>query len=464
MHRACLSVLLVLCTSACRSTAPAPAPAEAATAATVVLSSPPADWAALAGRRVRIDAPLTISGNHRLGRERELAASFGGRLFSPTEQAPPGAPAQRLAGDNRRRQLAIRLGADVGRPARALRSGGVLDAVVGLVAMQDGKAVLLAETMVLRSAARPGPPTVAGDVRVAGLNLENLFNGDGDGGGFPTARGAATVEDYRRQQARLVATLVALDPDIAALMELENDGAGPTSSLAQLVAALRAARPGADWRFVDSGGHGPGGDDIRVGIVYRADRVATVGRPLTLEIPPLGTRSRVPLAQRFRAGDGPAFVVVANHFKSKGCGEATGADADQGDGQSCWNATRLSSARQLRDWLARTVAPRGEPALVIGDLNAYRQEDPVRALVAAGYADAFADAREPPYSFVYDGAAGRLDHALLNPALASRLAGAAEWHVNADEADHPAGAPGEPGPWRSSDHDPVLLGFRLRAR
>lgn len=463
MHRACLPVLLLLCASACRSTAPEPASLTSIVDSTVVLAAPPADWAALDGLRVRIDAPLTISGNHRLGREREVVASFGGRLLAPTEHAVPGAPARRLAADNRRRQLVVRLADSADHDPVKWRSGGTVDGVVGVIEVDDDRVRLLADALAVKPAPRPAVPAVAGDVRIASLNLENLFNGDGDGRGFPTARGARTVGDYQRQLARLVATLHALDPAIAALMELENDGYGPGSSIAQLVEALRLAQPGADWRFVRNA-DGPGDDAIRVGIVYRADRVATVGSALELERPPLGTLSRVPLAQRFRAGNGPAFAVVANHFKSKGCSDATGADADQGDGQSCWNAARVASARALRDWLSREVAPRGEPTLLLGDLNAYRQEDPVRELLDAGYVDAFADAAEPPYSFVYDGAAGRLDHALLNPSLRSRLAGAAEWHVNADEADRPPGAPGDSGPWRSSDHDPLLLGFRLRAR
>ena len=44
--------------------------------------------------------------------------------------------------------------------------------------------------------------------------------------------------------------------------------------------------------------------------------------------------------------------------------------------------------------------------------------------------------------------------------MAKRLRGAAEWHSNADEQDA-SGYQGRnvPGPWRSSDHDPLLLGF-----
>ena len=90
-------------------------------------------------------------------------------------------------------------------------------------------------------------------------------------------------------------------------------------------------------------------------------------------------------------------------------------------------------------------------------------EDPPRWLRENGWRDAFAEAGiQHPYSYVYDGQVGRLDHALLSPALAARLAGAAEWHSNADEPDD-AGYAGSDvaGPWRSSDHDPMLLGFDL---
>jgi predicted extracellular nuclease len=246
-------------------------------------------------------------------------------------------------------------------------------------------------------------------------------------------------------------------------MELENDGYGRESSLAQLVSAL-----GADWRFVDAGGQGPGSDEIRVGLVYRASRVAPVGAPATLVAGPFGTRSRAPLAQAFRskqggAAGGPVFVVAANHFKSKGCAEATGADLDQRDGQACWNALRTASARQLDTWLRGDPTRSGSDlSLIIGDLNAYAQEDPVRALVASGWVDALEAANvAAPYGYVFDAQAGRLDHALLSPSLARRLSGAAEWHVNADEPASSGYRAGGTGPWGSSDHDPLLLGFTL---
>ncbi|MFZ2754172.1 MAG: ExeM/NucH family extracellular endonuclease, partial [Lysobacteraceae bacterium] len=350
------------------------------------------------------------------------------------------------------------------------RTGGQLSKVEGVVDQRGGGYRLqLTAKPAFRRATPPPAPKVGGDVRIASFNLENFFNGDGQGGGFPTPRGARTPAELQTQLARLVATIRGLNPDIAALMELENDGFGPESAITMLVAALNADRNGDDWRFVmiDQ----PQGDDlIRVGLIYRASRVTPVGAAATLSDDLFGTRSRPPLAQTFRAGtaatQGAAFTVVANHFKSKGCGEATGADADQKDGQSCWNAARTESARRLDAWLRTDPTRSGSDlAMIVGDLNAYSLEDPVRTLTAAGWQDAFAGQRGPtPYSYVYDAQIGRLDHALLSPSLAARKIGAAEWHSNADEPDSHGyqTRPGDHTPWRSSDHDPLVVGFRLR--
>lgn len=450
--------------------------------APVVLSAAPAnvgDWERHEGMLVTLAGPLTVTGNEDLARYGELRVSFSGRLFTPTEMAPPGAAAQSIAAENNR--LMLRL--DDGRstrdpdrlwflpgdrldPDRPLRVGSVLRDVTGVVDQRFGSHRLqLVEPLAsIEQAPRPPVPPVAGDRRIAGFNLLNLFNGDGRGGGFPTSRGAASRADFERQQDKLVATLQAMDPDLAALMELENDGFGPDSSLAQFVDALNAAGPHDDWRFVDAG-QGPGDNAIRVGMIYRSSRMTPVGRPAVLGEGPFRDRSRVPLAQAFRAGTGPVFVVVANHFKSKGgCDEARDGDRDQRDGQACFNATRVKSAQLLHSWLAKDpTGTRPVGHLLIGDFNAYAQEDPMRLLRAQGWQDAFAQTKiERPYSFVFQGQSGRLDHALVDAGLAARLRGAAEWHANADESDVFDYRQGESrGPWRASDHDPLLLGLDL---
>ena len=446
-----------------------------------LLTQPPATaagWESLEGELLSITAPLTVTGNDGLARSGELFTSFGGRLYAPTETAAPGAQAQAIAAENARLSLRLDDARSSQDPkslwflpgdwndAAPLRTGSVITGVQGVLDERfGGHRLQLTEALgAIQQAPRPDAPTVPGDRRIAGFNVLNLFNGDGKGGGFPTERGAATPADHARQVAKLVAAVQALDPDLAALMELENDGFGPDSSVAQFVAALNAAGPHDDWRFVDTG-EGPGSNVIRVGIIYRSSRVQAVGKPASLAEGPFERASRAPLAQAFRAGSGPVFVVVANHFKSKGgCEKATGGDADSGDGQACFNATRVESARRLNEWLA--TDPTGaspEGSLVIGDLNAHAQEDPLRLLYSRGWQDAYALARsDRPYSFVWAGQSARLDHALLDAGLAGRLRGAAEWHANADESDRfDYRLDDGKDPWRASDHDPMLLGFDL---
>lgn len=438
------------------------------------IAAAPADWRALEGERVRISAPLTLSGTDGLERSGELLVSFEGRLWQPSEVAVPGsAEFAQVEKDNARRRLVLDDGSSQRNPAQVaylpadamLRTGTAFSNVEGIVDRRYDGSWRLQVTAPLAPPAlqRPAPPEVPGALRVASFNLENFFNGDGKGGGFPTLRGARSEAEFKAQLAKLVATIQPLHADVAALMELENDGYGQDSAIATLVDALNdgQGRQG-DWRYVDAG-NGPGTNPIRVGLIYRASKVKPLGKPVTLEGGPFVDHSRVPLAQAFssRAGGKP-FVVVANHFKSKGCSEATGADADQKDGQACWNATRVETARRLDDWL-RTDPTRGggQRVVLLGDFNAYAQESPLRELRGRGWQDAFVVAGvQQPYSYVYNGQTGRLDHALLSPDFVPALRGAVEWHINADEQDALGYRERNvEGPWRSSDHDPLLLGF-----
>ena len=168
-----------------------------------------------------------------------------------------------------------------------------------------------------------------------------------------------------------------------------------------------------------------------------------------------------------------------NHLKSKGsdCNDVD--DPDTGDGQGNCNLTREAAAQALMDWLATDPTGSGDADFfVLGDLNSYAKEDPVTAIKegaddVAGTIDDFANLIDEyqgtyAYSYVFDGQAGYLDHALASPSLAAQTTGAAEWHINADEPDlldydttfKPAeqDAIYEPNAYRSSDHDAVVLG------
>jgi uncharacterized protein len=186
-----------------------------------------------------------------------------------------------------------------------------------------------------------------------------------------------------------------------------------------------------------------------------------------------------PLAVTFAGANAEKFSVVVNHFKSKSCTDATGAELDQRDGQGCWNPTRLAQAQALRSFVAQVQAGSGSnDVLVTGDLNAYAQEDPIFDFTSSGYVDEIGRFSTFAGSFVFDGSSGRLDHALTTPGLSAKVVSAALWAINADEASlrdynlefkAPRTCSGQPCPpdpfapdaFRSSDHDPVLVGLSI---
>ena len=110
-----------------------------------------------------------------------------------------------------------------------------------------------------------------------------------------------------------------------------------------------------------------------------------------------------------------------------------------------------------------------ENVAVLGDLNAYTLEDPIDVFEGAGFTspvDTFLPA-EDRYSYVFEGERGELDHALVDGDLAPLVTGADIWHINSIEPpakdytsfNNPALY--EPNAFRSSDHDPLLVGLDL---
>jgi hypothetical protein len=224
-------------------------------------------------------------------------------------------------------------------------------------------------------------------------------------------------------------------------------------------------------------------------MIYRTDKVAAVGpfKLLNSAVDPrfIDTRSRPVLAQTFEdLATGARFTVAVNHLKSKGsaCVGAPLDDPDTGDGQGNCNLTREAAAQALVDWLATDPTGSGDrDYLILGDLNSYAQEDPIDAIRAgaddvAGTVDDYTNLIAKyqglyAHSFVFDGQAGYLDHALASPTLVDQVTGAADWHINSDEPDlldydttfkpTEQEAIYEPNAYRSSDHDPVIVGLNL---
>jgi hypothetical protein len=438
---------------------------------------------AVEGVLVTFPETLTATEHFQLGRFGEVTVASDGRLLQPTDRVDPGAPAQAALDLAARRRLLVDDGSNVQNPpvvpfvtpGNALRLGDTATGITGVLSFGFGQYRLepTAPITFARTNPRPAAPAdVGGDLKVASFNTLNYFTTLRSTN--PNARGADNATEFGRQQAKEVAAITGLGADVLGLMEVENNGVGPSSAIASLVDALNVSAGAGTYAYVTTepvlnapnefGGEF-GTDAIKVALVYKPAVVTPVGAAQSSGDPIF---NRPPLIQTFqRVAGGEVVTVVVNHYKSKGCDGASGLDLDQGDGQSCFNARRVAQSQTLVSVLDALDPPN---TLIIGDLNSYTEEDPIRTLEAAGYSG-LSELHVPDadrYSFVFDGFSGELDHGLASPELLDNVSGAAIWHINADEPlildyNTEFNPPGlyAPDAYRSSDHDPVVIGLNL---
>ena len=487
---------------------------QTVTAATVALPFASADSAeAYEGMLVSFPQDLYVTEFYQQGRSGEVVVSSSARLQQPTAVAAPGADAQAVQAANDLNRITIDdatnsqnadpVFGEGGNPltaANPLRGGDTVTGLVGVMTYTWGGYSSspnayrvrpigdLSDTGLVPGGGVPvfaatnprpvAPDEVGGSLKVASFNVLNYFltldaSGStcGPVGSEQDCRGAENAEEFDRQRTKLVAALQALDADVIALMELENTpGVDPAADLA---AGLNAAEGGTAWESIDTGVLGT--DVIRVGIVFRGDLVRPSGDFTVMDssVDPRfdDNRNRPSLGQTFVQMNGSENVtLVVNHLKSKGsCPGDGSADDDAGDGAGCWNATRTAAAEALIDWIDAGQAGNGDPDVVLmGDMNSYAMEDPIQTFISAGYADLSLG----NYSYVFDGQWGYLDYALASPSLQPQVTGVTEFHINADEVPVLDYNTNFQTPWqienlyapdmyRTSDHDPVVLGMDL---
>jgi predicted extracellular nuclease len=390
---------------------------------------------------VRIEVPLTASQNFFQGRYGQVTLAADGRLIKPTNIHPAGsAGALALANENARRRIILDDGSSVQNPnptpyigaEDTLRAGDSLAAgLTGVIdyglatnfndGISDYRIHPTGPVVFSRSNPRAAAPAdVGGDLRVGAFNVLNYFTTiDAVGAScFPSGtrsdcRGADSAAEFQRQRNKIIPAILGLNADVVGLMEIENNG---NTAVQNLVQGLNAVAGAGTWATIPMPAGGTGTDAIRVAMIYKPSRVGLVGGAVS---DTSAVHNRPPLAQTFAAPNGERFSVVVNHFKSKGsCPPAGDVDADQGDGQGCWNTTRVQQAQALGSFIASTLAPVDPDVVIIGDLNAYGKEDPILALSSLGFVDQIA--RFDPatgYTYVFDGEAGYLDHALVSASL-----------------------------------------------
>ncbi len=458
-----------------------------ASAATVTLPVVDvSDWEAFEGMLVHIPQTLYATGNYNQGQYGEVNLSVNGRLFNPTNVTTPGAAALALQDLNDRSRILLDDGSNLQNPPlvpyiganNTLRDGDTISEFTGVVAYGFSKYRLHPTEPVnfARVNTRAAlPPDVGGILKVASFNVLNYFTtidtGDKICGpaGDLGCRGADSAAEFTRQRDKIIAAITAMNADVVGLMEMENNA---TTAIEDLVSGLNAVAGAGTYDYINTGTIGT--DAIKVALIYKPGSVTPVGVTAILDssVDPtfIDTKNRPSLAQSFAQNlTGQRFTVVVNHLKSKGSPCDDIGDPNAGDGQGNCNLTRTQAATALANWLATDPTGSGDPDfLIIGDMNAYAMEDPITAIKNAGYTDMIAAFEGTnSYSYVYDGQAGYLDHALANTSMADQITGVTHWHINADEPraldynDFNQPYLYNPDQYRASDHDPVLVGLNL---
>ena len=456
-----------------------------------------ADLERYEGMLVEFSDTLTVTSVRNLGRFGEVTLSEGGRLFQFTNSNRPDSAAYRAHQDlNVRRSIVLDDGLRDQNPRSVryltagssagytIRLGDTLTGLTGNLRYSRGagssgdetwRLVPTLEPEFVSRNPRPGSPSLGGSVRVGAFNVLNFFTTlDTEesrcGPGSNPCRGADSSAEYDRQLAKIVTALLASGADIMGLTELENNA---SASLEALVDALNTRSESSDFAFVETGViHN---DVIKAGLIYNSTIVVPVGRFALLDSNADSRfnddRNRPALAQAFDVkSTGARFNVVVNHLKSKGSSCESDGDPNLGNGQGNCNPARTSAAAALADWVrSDPTGSNDEDYLVIGDMNAYYLEDPIETMRAGGLVDLLAKI-ENPYSFIFDAQSGAFDYALASATLAAQVEAAMEWHINVDEPpllDYNLEFGRDPAlfddttPYRSSDHDPILVGLEL---
>ena len=332
---------------------------------------------------------------------------------------------------------------------------------------------------------------VAGEFHIASFNVLNYFTSLGedepgcsayrDINNTPVTanncnvRGAYTEEALEDQQSKIVEAINRLDVDVLGLEEIENtatvtgDVSRRDDALNTLVAALNEAVGSDRWAAVESPEQlGTDEDYIRVAFIYDQTTVKPVGESRIFDDAAFTGTARQPLAQEFQPlnDSEKSFVGVVNHFKSKG--SVTRGDADTGDGQGNNANVRVAQAQALIDHLENQDDWASKPIFILGDTNSYAKETAMTTLYGAGYTN-IATEFDAGYSYQFSGRIGTLDHALGNEAAMKHVVDAEVWDINADEAIafeysrrlNNTSDVFENNVFRSSDHDPIKVGFNL---
>lgn len=286
---------------------------------------------------------------------------------------------------------------------------------------------------------------------VCAMNLEYYLVED-----FQNGYGPANYNEHQKQRKKVSEALAKINADIYGLVEIQKG----VNALKEIADDL-SKNTGKEYKYISNTATASG-SFTQSAYVYCSTTIQPFSPIIEVGGGPSDRRFMVEFKQ---ISTGETFIYSINHFKAKS-GNGSGADADQHDGQGSYNATRTVEAQNVINAGARYSQSWSEPdVLVMGDLNSYSMEDPIRLFTDNGWTNLHKYFHNnASYTYLFSNEAGILDHALATPSMLPQVTGVLAYHINSDEDDrYTYDKSSDQTMFRSSDHDPVLVGLCLNS-
>ena len=275
-----------------------------------------------------------------------------------------------------------------------------------------------------------------GDYRllVCAMNLENYYMTLGE-------MGAKTEAARQKQRTKVSKALAKINADIYGLVELQQGN----EAIAEIVSDLNKNLPKRNYQYFTDGGSGT---MQKSDFVYDANTVEPIGLPVAINAELQNRKKMICFREK---ATGEKFIYSINHFKAMNSGSPE---------------IRVREATAVLD---RYKTYRTNPSindydlLLMGDLNTYAFTDPIFVFLNYGLMDLHrAFHADSSYSYMFSGLASYIDHAICSETLYRQITGMSAYTINSDESDaYTYDKSSDNTMFRSSDHDPVLVGLKL---
>ena len=395
-------------------------------------------WEKYIGKMVQITTPLYVCGNY----YDSLILSTE-RLYVPEERAiglADGDSTAYWAIKKANREKIVSLSCKVRN--YEVRTGAVLKNLQARV-VAPGKLVTGATPKFMNNKPEAKPKMPKEGLLVCAANIQNYFF---DLGGY--AQRKTTKKQQQMQTEKICKAFKQIDADIYALCEIQRGDSAPQ----MLVNAMNAMAKKDKYAYVSDGWDNQ--DMIACGYIYRKDRVRAYGEMVHGYADTASHYHYRLVAMGFEElSSGEKFVLNINHLRSK---RGTGAES---------NEKRMANVDSLLVMLDKIESEQmfdDADLLLVGDYNAYAQEEPVQAIVRAGYEDLVVRDDSTSYSYIYHSEAGCLDRVFASETMAKQVQKVAVYHLNADYFYSRGFKRGlDDTMFRYADHDSVLIQVEL---